>query len=65
MNSKVWMIDEPEALASKAEWQAHLDGMRRLNAQQPHPQLQAAIERAEKALSEPENAPSNPLRKAG
>lgn len=58
------MIDEPEALASAAEWQAHLEAMRRLNDRDPHPQIQAAIARAEKALSELENAPSNPLRKA-
>lgn len=48
----IWMIDEPEALASRAQWEEFLASMKRLNARSPHPQLAAAIARAEEAIKE-------------
>lgn len=44
------MIDELELLASRAEWEKFLESMKRLDARKPHPQLKAAIARAEGAI---------------
>lgn len=46
------MIDEPTPFASKAVWEEFLASMKRLNARSPHPQLAAAIARAEEAIKE-------------
>jgi hypothetical protein len=65
MNSTVWLIDEPSPFADRQEWEAHLADLRRSQAAKPHPQLQAAIERAETALRDLIEAPSKDVRKAG
>lgn len=64
MTSKIWMIDEPSPFADRAEWEAYVAGLRRLEAKEPHPDLRAAIARAEKALAELETTPETPVRKA-
>lgn len=49
--SVVWMIDEPTPFASRAEWEEHLAGLKTIAAERgPHPQIEAAIARAEAAV---------------
>lgn len=51
MHSKLWIIDEPTPFASRVEWAEFLAEIKDLHASEPHPDLAAAIERAEWALS--------------
>ncbi len=50
MTSRSYLIDEPSTLADRATWEAHLEAMRRLHERDPHPDVAAAIKRAEAAL---------------
>lgn len=50
MTSRSYLIDEPSTLADRATWEAHLETMRRLHERDPHPDVAAAISRAEDAL---------------
>ena len=46
-----WLYDPPTPFAPRAEWEDHLKGLREQAAQEPHPQLNEAIAKAEEMLN--------------